>query len=99
MGVLILTKKDVMQVIDMKKVVDKVRNVYKLKSEGKSVIWPLVNYEFEDEQAAMDIRSGYIKGEQLHGMKMLNSFPENVNKGLPPFNGIMLVYASYQVLR
>lgn len=94
MGVLILTKKDVMQVIDMKKVVDKVRNVYKLKSEGKSVIWPLVNYEFEDEQAAMDIRSGYIKGEQLHGMKMLNSFPENVNKGLPPFNGIMLVYDS-----
>ena len=94
MGNLILTRKDVMSVIDMKETIDAVRNVYKLKSEGKAVIWPLVNYEFVDEHAAMDIRSGYIKGEQLHGLKMLNNFPENREKGLPPFNGIMMVYDS-----
>ena len=58
------------------------------------MIWPLVNYEFVDEHAAMDIRSGYIKGVQLHGLKMLNNFPENREKGLPPFNGIMMVYDS-----
>ena len=56
---------------------------------------PLVNYEFEDKDAAMDIRSGYVMGdEQLHGMKMLNNFPHNTEKGLQPFNGIMLVYDS-----
>ena len=94
MGVLILNREEVKSVIDMREVIEKVRDVYKLKSEGKSVIWPLVNYEFVDEHAAMDIRSGYIKGEQLHGLKMLNNFPENKEKGLPPFNGIMMVYDS-----
>lgn len=94
MGSLILTRQEVMSVIDMRETIDAVRNVYKLKSEGKAVIWPLVNYEFKEEHAAMDIRSGYIKGEQLHGLKMLNNFPENREKGLPPFNGIMMVYDS-----
>lgn len=94
MGNIILTRKDVKKVIDMKETIDAVRNVYKLKSAGKSVVWPLVNYEFADEHAAMDIRSGYVKGEQLHGLKMLNNFPENREKGLEPFNGIMMVYDS-----
>lgn len=94
MGVLILNKEDVKKVIDMREVIEKVREVYQLKTQGKSIIWPLVNHEFIDEHAAMDIRSGYIKGEQLHGLKMLNNFPENREKGLPPFNGIMMVYDS-----
>ena len=94
MGSVVLTRDEVKKVIDLKETIDAVRNVYKLKSEGKAVIWPLVNYEFIDEHAAMDIRSGYIKGEQLHGLKMLNNFPENREKGLPPFNGIMMVYDS-----
>lgn len=94
MGNLILTRTDVQKVVDMKETIEAVRNVYKLKSEGKTVIWPLVNYEFVDEHAAMDIRSGYVKGEQLHGLKMLNNFPENRKKGLQPFNGIMMVYDS-----
>ena len=94
MSVLILNREQVKQVISMREVIHEVREVYRLKSQGKSVIWPLVNYEFVDEHAAMDIRSGYIKGVQLHGLKMLNNFPENREKGLPPFNGIMMVYDS-----
>lgn len=95
MGVLILTREQIKQVIDMRDVLEKVRDVYKLKSKGESVIWPLVNYEFEKENAAMDIRSGYVMGnEQLHGLKMLNNFPANTEKGLPPFNGLMMVYDS-----
>lgn len=94
MGNLILTREDVKKVIDMKETIEAVRNVYKLKTEGKTVIWSLVNYEFEDEHGAMDIRSGYVKGEQLHGLKMLNNFPGNREKGLQPFNGIMMVYDS-----
>ena len=95
MGVLILTREQIKQVIDMRDVLEKVRDVYKLKSKGESVIWPLVNYEFEKENASMDIRSGYVMGnEQLHGLKMLNNFPANTEKGLPPFNGLMMVYDS-----
>ena len=95
MSVLILNREQIQEVIDMREVLEKVRGVYQLKSKGESVIWPLVNYEFEKENAAMDIRSGYVMGdEQLHGLKMLNNFPANADKGLPPFNGLMMVYDS-----
>lgn len=94
MGTVILTAEDVKRVIDMRETIEAVRNVYKLKTEGKSVVWSLVNYEFTEANAAMDIRSGYVKGEQLHGLKMLNNFPKNSDKGLKPFNGIMMVYDS-----
>lgn len=94
MSVLILNREQIKKIIDMREVIQKVRSVYQLKTQGRTVIWPLVNYEFEDEHAAMDIRSGFVKGEQLHGLKMLNNFPENKEKGLPPFNGIMMVYDS-----
>lgn len=94
MSVLILNRDQVKQVISMEDVIGEVREVYRLKSEGKTVIWPLVNYEFKAQHAAMDIRSGYVMGEELHGLKMLNNFPGNRDKGLPPFNGIMMVYDS-----
>lgn len=94
MDIIILRKEEVAQVIDMKDTIDEVRNVYKLKAQDKTVIWPLVNYEFLDENAAMDIRSGYVKGKQLHGLKMLNNYPDNIKKGLPPFNGLMMVFDS-----
>lgn len=42
----------------------------------------------------MDIKSGYVKEWQLHGLKMLNSFPHNAEKDLPTFNGMMLVFDS-----
>lgn len=94
MGVLVLSREQIKEVIDMREVIEKVRGVYQLKAQGQTVIWPLVNYEFDEADAAMDIRSGYVKGEQLHGLKMLNNFPHNKEKGLQPFNGIMLVYDS-----
>jgi ornithine cyclodeaminase/alanine dehydrogenase len=42
----------------------------------------------------MDIRSGYLAGDQLHGLKMLNNFPGNTALGLPGFNGILSVFDS-----
>lgn len=81
MGVLILNREQIKSVIDMREVIEKVRGVYQLKTKGESVIWPLVNYEFEQANAAMDIRSGYVMGEeQLHGLKMLNNFPQMQKK-------------------
>ena len=52
MSVLILNREQIQEVIDMREVLEKVRGVYQLKSKGESVIWPLVNYEFEKENAA-----------------------------------------------
>ena len=95
MSVMILGRKDLEAVLELPRVIEGVESVYRLKSQGDTVVWPLVSHEFTDHQAVMDIRSGGVFGsEQLHGLKMLNNFPHNKEKGLPPFNGMLMIFDS-----
>lgn len=91
----VLSRSDLERILDMKSVVEGVRNVYRLKAEGETEVWPLVAYEFEKQGAVMDIRSGAVLGsEQLHGLKMLNNFPRNKERHLPVFTGVLMVFDS-----
>lgn len=94
MHVSILGRKDLERVLELPKVMEGVESVYRLKAEGRTVVWPLVSYDFEEAKGIMDIRSGCVFGENLHGLKMLNNFPLNREKGLPPFNGMLMIFDS-----
>lgn len=95
MEVMILGRRDLEEVLEMPSVIEGVKSVYKLKSEGKTVVWPLVSHEFTEQKAVMDIRSGGVFGEEnLHGLKMLNNFPLNKEQGLPTFNGMLMIFDS-----
>lgn len=94
MNVKILGRSELEKVLEMKRVIEGVESVYKLKAEGKTVVWPLVSYDFEQFGAVMDIRSGCVFGENLHGLKMLNNFPLNAKQNLPTFNGILMIFDS-----
>lgn len=95
MKITILGRKELEQVLEMPKVIEGVKAVYKLKSQGGTVVWPLVEHNFTDRNAVMDIRSGCVLGDiQLHGLKMLNNYPKNADKGLPTFTGMLMVFDS-----
>ena len=78
------------QRLKMADVLDVVEGVYKSKAEGKTIVWPTVTHNFEDRGAVMDIRSGYDRGNEVYGAKLLATFPENEKRGLPPFSGILV---------
>lgn len=78
------------QRLKMADVLDVVEGVYKSKAEGKTVVWPTVTHNFEDRGAVMDIRSGYDRGSEVYGAKLLATFPGNDKLGLPPFSGILV---------
>ena len=94
MEIIVLGREDIKKILELHKVIEGVRKVYCLKSEGKTVVWPSLEYHFEEEKAVMDIRSGYVKDENLHGAKMLNNFPLNIELGIPSFCGMLLVFDS-----
>ncbi len=50
-NVKILSKEDIMQVIEMKPVIKCVEEVYTLKSQGDTVVWPTTFYEFDPGHA------------------------------------------------
>jgi alanine dehydrogenase len=94
MKICVLSREQIQQVLVMNQVIQGVEEVYRLKSRDETVVWPHVSYDFVEEQAVMDIKSGYVRGLQLHGLKMLNSFPYNVGKDLPTFNGMLMLFDS-----
>lgn len=94
MKMLVLSRNDLKSILKLDQVIEEVKNVYRLKSQGETVVWPLVSYDFVEEHAVMDIRSGYVKERKIHGLKMLNNFPLNLDKKLPTFNGMLLVFDS-----
>ena len=94
MEIKILGRKDLEQILEMPEVIEGVKSVYQRKAEGKTVVWPLVSYDFDEYNAVMDIRSGCVFGENLHGLKMLNNFPLNKERGLPSFNGMLMIFDS-----
>ena len=88
----ILSKEDIMQVIEMQPVIQCVEDVYKLKSEGDTVVWPTTFYEFDPGHADMDIKSGYLKGAKIFGHKTVSWFGANKEKGLPDLVGVIVVF-------
>lgn len=94
MSILVLSRRDVQKVVTLRQAVADVEDVYRMKAEGGTVVWPLVSHEFAEHGAAMDIRSGYVRGKGVHGLKMLNNFPGNIAKGLPAFTGMLMVFDS-----
>lgn len=92
MEVVVLSRKDLESVLNMPEVIKGVAAVYKEKSAGNTVVWPLVEHHFNELNAVMDIRSGGVFGNiNLHGLKMLNNFPLNAKEGLPAFTGLLMV--------
>lgn len=94
MMITVLGREQVKSVLEMPRVIEAVEQVYRMKANGETVVWPLVSHEFELANAVMDIRSGYVAGMKLHGLKMLNNFPDNVRLGFPSFNGMLMIFDS-----
>lgn len=95
MEITVLSRSNLEKVLEMPKVIEGVKAVYKLKSQGDTAVWPLVEHHFEEKKAVTDIRSGGVFGDiNLHGLKMLNNFPGNAADGLPTFTGMLMVFDS-----
>ena len=88
----VLNQEVIEEVLDMKSVIEKVEEVYKLKCQKKAEVWPMIFYEFEPGVSDMDIKSGYLKDSDIYGLKLVSWYGENKNKDLPMLIGTTLVF-------
>jgi len=88
----VLNQKETVRLLKMADVIDVVQDVYKMKAEGESVVFPLVFHEFNPGVADMDIKSGWLKSGGIWGMKVVSWFGENSKKDLPALIGTVLVF-------
>ena len=62
-------------------------------SQGRVVVPPVGELVFEDPPGDVHIKYGYIKGDEYFVIKVASGFYGNVKLGLPPADGLMLVFS------
>ena len=62
-------------------------------SQGKVVVPPVGELVFEDPPGDVHIKYGLIKGDDYFVIKVASGFYGNVDTGLPPYDGLMLVFS------
>jgi alanine dehydrogenase len=87
----VLNKNETKEVLSMNDVIQTVEEVYRLKAEGSTTVFPLIFHEFNPGVADMDIKSGWLKGHDIFGLKVVSWFGENEKKGLPALIGTILI--------
>lgn len=90
----VLSREVTEDVLEMPDVIDTVKEVYQLKAKGDTTVFPLVFHEFESGVADMDIKSGWLKGSDIFGLKVVSWFGDNAEKGLPALIGTIMVMDS-----
>lgn len=88
----VLSRENIMNLADMDRILKSVEDIYTAKAKDETVVWPTVFYDFQTGEKDMDIRSGYIRGQELHGLKVINWTAANQNLGLPALIGVILVF-------
>ena len=87
-----LSRENILALADMDRILESVEDIYRSKAQDKTVVWPTVFHDFKTGEKDMDIRSGYISSQGLHGLKVINWTAANPEKGLPALVGVILVF-------
>ena len=78
MNLRVLGSEDIIRAIDLNKVMDTVEQVYVAKARGNTVVWPTVFYDFKTGEKDMDIKSGYLKENEIRNMNIIMDTREDM---------------------
>lgn len=80
---LLLSKKDIQQVFTMKDAIEAVKEAFSLFSAGKSEVPLRTQIVSEDQSGTFLFMPAYVPTMKAAGIKVVNIFPNNIDKGLP----------------
>ena len=87
------TLHQIKEAIEVQPLLDSIEEGFRLYSEGKTVVPPVGYLHLEAPPGDVYIKAGYIKGDDVYVVKFASGFSENPARGLPPDNGLMLVFS------
>ncbi|MCE5202288.1 MAG: ornithine cyclodeaminase family protein [Synergistaceae bacterium] len=80
------------RLVTMDDVIPGVEEVYRLFSSGRAGLFPVITHEFDPGRTDMDIKSGYIEGAGIYGLKILGWNRDNPKLlGVPALAGLIIV--------
>lgn len=80
---LLLSREDIKKVITMKETIEVVKEAFRLFSEGKSDAPIRTNIQAPAHDGAFLFMPSYVAELDMAAMKVVNIFPQNIDRGLP----------------
>ena len=88
----ILDSKQFRALVTMDDVIPGVKEAFKLFSSGKAGLFPIITHEFDPGRTDMDIKSAYMDGAGIYGLKILGWNRDNpLSLGVPALAGLIVV--------
>ena len=82
-------------IISMDEVIPGVEEAYSLYSSGRAGLFPIITHDFETGRRDMDIKSGYMDGAGIFGLKILGWNRDNPSTiASPALSGLIVVMDS-----
>lgn len=88
----ILTKNEIEQALSIPEVIQVIEEGFALYSRSEAIIPPIAALHFDSPKGDCHIKYGYLKNGKYYVVKIASGFPDNVQKGLPTGNGLMLLF-------
>ncbi len=88
----VLNSEDLKKLLDIKDVISAVETAYEQYSRGEAGLFPVIAHEFERGSRELDIKSGFLSGTGLAGLKVIGYVADNPEKRrIPAISGIVIV--------
>ncbi len=84
---------EIKRLIDIPQLIQEIETGFVLYSEGKVNVPPVGFLHFDDPPGDVHIKYGFVSGDEYYVLKMASGFYNNPKLGLPPSDGLLLVFS------
>ncbi len=89
----VLKLDEIKRLIDTRQLIQEIETGFVLYSEGKVVVPPVGFLHFDQPPGDVHIKYGFVTGDDYYVLKMASGFYDNPKLGLPPSDGLILVFS------
>jgi ornithine cyclodeaminase len=83
---------EIRHAVDLPRLIDEIADGFVKYSAGHVVVPPVAHLGFDDPRGDVHIKYGYIQDDDVFVIKIADGFDENAAMGLPPGDGMLLVF-------
>lgn len=87
-----LDKAEIQRMLRLHELLSAIEQSFVAYSEGRAVVPPVGELLFADPHGDVHIKYGYLLGDRYYVVKIASGFYENARLGLPPNNGLVLLF-------
>lgn len=83
---------EIKSIVDIPRLIDELAEGFVAYSSGKAVVPPVAHLGFDNPRGDVHIKYGYLQDDDVFVIKIADGFDNNSALGLPPGDGLMLVF-------